>query len=75
MRNLSIALARRGHSVTVATTWQRGLEESGIDEGVCIRRLRGSMQRVGLLFSDTSRRYAPPFPDPELMYGIRELLL
>ena len=75
VRNLSIALARRGHSVTVATTWQRGLEESAIDEGVCIRRLRGSMQRVGLLFSDTSRRYAPPFPDPELTYRIRELLL
>jgi glycosyltransferase involved in cell wall biosynthesis len=75
VRNLSIALARRGHSVTVATTWQRGLEEGDIDEGVCIRRLRGSMQRVGLLFSDANRRYAPPFPDPELMYGIRELVL
>ncbi len=74
VRNLSTALARRGHDVMVATTWQHGLDECELDEGVTIRRLRGTMQRVERLFSDAGRRYAPPFPDPELMYGLRKLL-
>jgi glycosyltransferase involved in cell wall biosynthesis len=74
VRNLSTALARRGHDVMVATTWQHGLKEYELDEGVAVRRLRGTMQRLDRLFSDASRRYAPPFPDPELTYGLRKLL-
>ena len=46
VRNLSLALAKRGHSVTVATTWQHGLQEVEAEEGVRIHRLRGTMQRV-----------------------------
>ena len=73
VRNLSIALAQRGHAVSVATVWQRGLEEFMLDEGIEVRRLRGSVQRCSALFKDTARKYAPPFPDLELVFGLRQI--
>lgn len=66
VRNLAQALAKRGHSVSVATLWQQGLDPFEHDGSVKVYRLRGAMQRVGMLFSDGARRYASPFPDPEL---------
>jgi hypothetical protein len=45
VRNLSLALAKRGHAVSVATVWQRGLEECQLDEGITVRRLCGTVQR------------------------------
>ncbi len=73
VRNLSLALTRRSHSVTVATTWQRGLPERESDDGIDIRRLSGTVRRVAPLFSDKNRKFAPPFPDPELMLGLRRI--
>ena len=74
VRNLSLALHGRGHRVSVATIWQNGLRERELDEGIDIRRLRGTMQRVGALFSDRDRKYAPPFPDLELLLRLRRLV-
>lgn len=74
VRNLSIALARRGHDVTVATLWTPGCEPAEEDEeGVKVVRLRGTLQRSSALFVETERRHAPPFPDPELVLGLSRL--
>jgi len=73
VRNLSLALAKRGHTVSVATVWQHGLEEYLLDEAIEVRRLRGSVQRCSALFSDTARKYAPPFPDFELTLGLHQI--
>jgi len=73
VRNLSQALTARGHSVAVATIQQPGLEAFEFDGEVRVHRLRGTVQRVGMLFSEPGRRYAPPFPDPELMLAIGRL--
>src|SRR5215469_5801371 len=73
VRNLSQALTARGHSVAVATIQQPGLEAFEFDGEVRVHRLRGTAQRVGMLFSEPGRRYAPPFPDPELMLAIGRL--
>jgi glycosyltransferase involved in cell wall biosynthesis len=73
VRNLSLALVNRSHSVSVATVSQHGLKECEVDQGVNVRRLHGTMQRSSALFSDADRKYAPPFPDPELVRGLRQI--
>jgi glycosyltransferase involved in cell wall biosynthesis len=75
VRNLSAGLVRRGHDVTVATLWYPGSQAEEADSGVRIRRLRGTMQRSTALFRESERRHAPPFPDPELLYGLRQIVL
>jgi glycosyltransferase involved in cell wall biosynthesis len=67
-------LASRGHKVSVATLQQKGFPEFEIDHGVRIHRISGTMQRLGMLFSESDRRYVPPFPDPELMYALRRII-
>src|SRR5713226_1434111 len=73
--DLCIELAARGHEVSVATLWQKGFPEFEIDRSVRIHRIRGTMQRMGMLFSESDRRHAPPFPDPEVMYALRRIIL
>ena len=70
VRNLSMALSRRGHDVTVATLQQIGLPKFEIDGDVRIRRLQGSVQRLTSVFAEPERTFATPFPDPELVYGL-----
>ena len=74
VRNLALALAARGHQVSVAT--QAGREASGMtmDGAVRVWRIRGTAQRAGALFSQADRPFAPPFPDPELMLGLRRVI-
>src|ERR1700733_5545063 len=74
VRNLGLALAARGHQVSVAT--QAGHETSGMtmDGAVRVWRIRGTAQRAGALFSDADRPFAPPFPDPELVLGLRRVV-
>jgi glycosyltransferase involved in cell wall biosynthesis len=74
VRNLAIALAARGHSVSVATLWHKGDADFEMDQGVCIHRIRGTMQRATLLFSEKGRRFAPPFPDLEAMITLRRII-
>ncbi|MCK9915727.1 glycosyltransferase family 4 protein [Microbacteriaceae bacterium K1510] len=74
VRNLAQALAARGHAVSVATIGQQGLAAFEHDGAVKVHRLQGTMQRLSALFSDRGRRYAPPFPDPELTLGLRRIV-
>ncbi|GAB4215674.1 MAG: glycosyltransferase family 4 protein [Roseiflexaceae bacterium] len=74
VRNLSLRLVARGHEVTVATLGGDDLPEFEIDQGVRVYRMRGTMQRMRWLFSDDSRRHAPPFPDPELTLALQRIV-
>ena len=75
VRDLSIELAARGHEVSVATLWHKGLADFEIDRGVRIHRIRGTMQRMSILFSYDDRQFAPPFPDPEALWALRRIIL
>jgi glycosyltransferase involved in cell wall biosynthesis len=75
VRNLSAYLAARGHEVAVATLGNLDLPAFEQDQGVRIYRIRGTMQRATWLFSDNSRRHAPPFPDPELGLELRRIIV
>jgi glycosyltransferase involved in cell wall biosynthesis len=74
VRNLSNALAARGHDVCVATLWREGLPEFETDHGVRIYRVRGSMQRIAAIFTDRERQHLPPFPDPEVLWSLRGII-
>jgi glycosyltransferase involved in cell wall biosynthesis len=71
---LSTGLAQRGHQVAIATLWQKGLSEFEARGCVRIYRLRASTSRIGALFRDPRRPYAPPCPDPEVMSGLRAVI-
>jgi glycosyltransferase involved in cell wall biosynthesis len=74
VRNLSIALVARGHTVAVVTLRHEDTPELANDEGVRIYRLRASMQRAGVLFHEKGRPHAPPFPDPEVLLGLQRII-
>jgi glycosyltransferase involved in cell wall biosynthesis len=74
VHDLSVALTERGYEVSVATLWHEGQPEFEIQQGVRIHRIRGSMQRVGMLFSEKIRQHAPPFPDPEVVLALRRIV-
>lgn len=71
---LSEALVRRGHAVSVATIKQGDQPDVEVASGVKIHRLQGSLQRNAGLFSESQRRHAPPFPDPELMFRLNRIV-
>jgi glycosyltransferase involved in cell wall biosynthesis len=73
-RNLSVHLAARGHDVVVATFHVNGLPDRETVDGVRIVRIRGTIQRAAWLFSEDGRRHAPPFPDPELIGALRQVI-
>ncbi len=74
VRDLSAALAARGHDVAIATIWHRGLPEDEVDGAVRVHRLKSSTQRAEFLFSELTRFHAPSFPDPELLRGLRRVV-
>jgi glycosyltransferase involved in cell wall biosynthesis len=72
---LAEQLASRGHAVTVATVWHKGLPTAESAGGVSIRRLNGMAIRLPWAFSDPARRrYHPPFPDPVIARGLQRLV-
>lgn len=74
VRNLSAEFVARGHDVAVATLWHEGLAEFELDRGVRVYRIRGTIHRAArMVFSVAGRRYAPPFPDPELVLALRRV--
>ncbi len=75
VRNLAVALAERGHDVSVATLRHGDEPAQEIDGGVRVHRMRGTMQRVSMLFSEQDKQFAPPFPDPELTLALRQIIL
>lgn len=74
VRHLSLELAKRGHEVAVATFWRQGLAERETDGGVQIYRIPSTVQRMAGLFSDSERRHAPPFPDPEATVALSKVM-
>jgi glycosyltransferase involved in cell wall biosynthesis len=74
VRSLAHGLVARGHDVTVATLGSRELPEHENDNGVQIRRLRATMQRLSGIHADPQRTHAPPFPDPELAIAMKRLV-
>src|SRR5689334_14778519 len=74
VQDLSIDLARRGHSVAVATVWHRGLAKYEVDQGVSIYRIPSSAGRTSWLYSEPGRLHAPPWPDPEATWALRRVI-
>ena len=75
VRDLSLELTARGHAVAVATLWQEDLPTFECDQGIHVYRIRGSLQRLPVLFSDNVRRHAPPFTDPQVLWSLRRIIL
>lgn len=75
VRDLSIELVARGHDVAVATLWQEGMPAFECDQGVRVHRVRSSLQRASVLFSEKERRHAPPFPDPGALWALRGIIM
>jgi glycosyltransferase involved in cell wall biosynthesis len=74
VQNLSRELVARGHDVAVVTLEHPAAPAFEVDRGVRIYRLRGTVQRLPFLYSDTGRRFAPPFPDPELTLALKDVV-
>jgi glycosyltransferase involved in cell wall biosynthesis len=74
VRNLGAALARRGHEVSVGTLMHPQSPETELDGAVRVHRLRGTLQRLSGLHTDSERPHAPPFPDPELTLALKRLV-
>ena len=75
VRNLAASLRRRGHTVTVVTQWVPGTCDIETEDDITVHRVKGSLQRLSGLFAENERRHAPPFPDPELVAGLRRIII
>lgn len=74
VHDLSVELAARGHAVSVATLWHAGDSRFTDDHGVRVHRICGLVQRARGLFTESGRRHAPPFPDPNLVWSLRRVI-
>lgn len=74
MQLLAHQLQQRGHSVSIATSWQPGLPAYEEERGVQIWRLKGIALRVPLTANKSKRRHHPPFPDPAMVWSLRRLI-
>ncbi len=74
VRDLSLELAARGHSVAVATLWQPGLPEFEMDGAIRIHRLRSLLSRFPSLFATPGKAAAAPLPDPETVWALQRVL-
>ncbi len=72
--NLSKGLAARGHQVHVACLPHSQRTRSDEQGSVTIHNVSGLMQRNRGLFSESERRHAPPFPDPEIALNLARLV-
>lgn len=67
-------LARRGHSVAIATAWQEGAPSIEDQGEVRIHRLRDLSSRMRWISEDPYKHNPPPFPDPEAVLRLRRLI-
>jgi glycosyltransferase involved in cell wall biosynthesis len=74
VRSLGTSLVEHGHDVAVATLGHGDLPATEIDRGIRVYRLRGSAQRFERLFATPGRPWAPPLPDPELTWALRDVI-
>jgi glycosyltransferase involved in cell wall biosynthesis len=73
VQSVAAELTARGHTVAVATAWQRGLPEREVRDGIEVHRLRDLTSRVPWVADDPSRNVPPPFPDPEAVVRFRRI--
>jgi glycosyltransferase involved in cell wall biosynthesis len=74
VQDLSQELASRGHSVAVTTLWHEGLPAFELDGPVRVYRIRSLIERASWLFKASGRKHAPPWADPGLVKGLREVI-
>ena len=67
-------LARRGHTVAVATAWQEGMPAVEDQGDVRVHRLRDLTSRMRWISEDPYKHNPPPFPDPEAVWRLRRLI-
>jgi glycosyltransferase involved in cell wall biosynthesis/GT2 family glycosyltransferase len=67
-------MSKRGHEVTLATTWQPDTPAFEEDGTVAVHRLRDLTSRVPGISADPYRHNPPPFPDPEAVLRLRRLI-
>lgn len=75
VRDLSIELTKRGHKVSIATLWHKGMQPFSVDQGVRVYRIRATMPRIDLLFKNAGTRHSPPFPDPEALLELKRIIM
>jgi glycosyltransferase involved in cell wall biosynthesis/GT2 family glycosyltransferase len=71
---LAQQVARRGHTVAVATSWQPETPAQEDEGKVRIHRIRDLTSRMRWISDDPHRHHAPPFPDPEATFRLRRLI-
>ena len=71
---LARELHRRGHELCVATLWHPGQLARDDEGGVIVHRLKTLATRMPWFASDTSRRFVPPLPVPDLSWALRRLV-
>jgi glycosyltransferase involved in cell wall biosynthesis len=74
VEDMATELLHRGHDVAIATSRLNDLPSLEVWGGVRIHRVATTSARVSSLFSDSTRRHAPPAPDPEAVLGLREVV-
>ncbi len=74
VRSVSIALAARGHAVSVCTLRATGLPSFEVDEGVRIHRVYSTIHRLRPLLIDKDRPHLPPIADPEVVRALRRVI-
>jgi glycosyltransferase involved in cell wall biosynthesis len=76
-RNIALLagqLSRRGHSVSVATSWQPQAPALEDDGDVRVHRIRDLTTRMRWISEDPQRHHPPPFADPEAVLRLRRLI-
>lgn len=75
VRTIAHELADRGHDVAVATLGTPGDEPARDRDGpVSVFTVAHSAERSGVGFTHEHRPWAPPFPDPLTMHGLRRVV-
>jgi glycosyltransferase involved in cell wall biosynthesis len=67
-------LARRGHTVAVATAWHHEAPAVEADRKIPVHRIRDLPSRARWISESRTRHTPPPFPDPEATLRLRRLI-
>ena len=73
VRDLSVELVARGHSVAVATLRVPGEGGRSTDDGVSVYRIPGLAQSMSWLYGQP-RPWAPPVPDPRVVAALARVI-
>jgi glycosyltransferase involved in cell wall biosynthesis len=74
VEDLTAELLGRGHHVAIATLDHPGGQPAATADGARIHALKSTSYRIGAVQRDSSRRFSPPWPDPDTVLGLRRLL-